>query len=457
MMRIEIPRLRLWHLLGFVAAGAAFLSVMQFRWSVEDPGYRGLRQLRALDATERAKAAGQLGGLRPPERRAIAPLAEALFDGDARVRAAAARSLSMIVHGDKDPEIGFVKAALASALGDRDPGARRAIAVALSGYRPEPGVVVPTLLEFAKDGDAEARAESIMCLGFYARKSEPARLAVFDAMGDPDLLTRLRAVNALDSCAAFPDLAPEPLLGMIVAALVKAADDESPIIRASAVRTLGGIANRTMVEIPRVIEALGDPDVDVRLHAAISLAWRISSGKRSSSLVPALVLALKDRDARVRLASAVTLGRLGTVAEGALPALHASANDPEKSVREKIEQAITRIGNAGHNARKALEMGLADLGNADPNVRASAASGLGSAGPGSAEAIPALVRCLSDREADVRRAAAGALGQLGPEAAVALPSLATLAESDLDERVRQAATLSRAILLRRPDGEDLAP
>src|ERR1700677_4325767 len=99
-MRLTIPKLRTWHLLGIVAASAAFFSVMQFRWSVEDPAYALIRRLRSLDPGERANANDQLGGIRPRARRAIGPLTEALFDGDARVRAGAARSLSWIVQGE---------------------------------------------------------------------------------------------------------------------------------------------------------------------------------------------------------------------------------------------------------------------------------------------------------------------------------------------------------------------
>ena len=468
-MRLTIPKLRMWHLLGLVAASAAFFSVMQFRWSVEDEGYAVVRQLRSLDAAERAKAAAKLIWIKPRERRAIAPLTEMLFDPDARARASAARSLLHIVGGDRreaagagvhisggvdgiESEIGTVKAAMASALGDRDPVARRAIAHALTYLEGEPGVVVPTLLELARDGDSAARAEVVGCLGQFARESEPAREAVFAALGDSAFEVRWSSICSLGYTLTFrsmkPDLAPEPLLGRIKAALVDAADDENPLVRAEVVRALGGISGRTKVEIPRVIEALGDPDADVRLAAANYLGWRWS-GKRSPALIPALGRALADSDARVRQRSATTLGRFGIDAEAALPALRASADDPEKEVREEVAKAIAALEKAALTFRsETLPGAIAELDNADPIVRALAASRLEDFGPRASEAVPALARCLADREVDVRRAAAGALGQLGPRAAVAVPTLASLAESDVDERVRQAATLSRSILLR---------
>jgi HEAT repeat protein len=274
-MRLTIPKLRTWHLLGIVAASAIFFSVMQFRWSVEDPGYALIRRLRSLDAAERAKAAGGLGSLRPMDRRAIAPLTEMLFDSDSSVRAWAARALNYVVPQD-DAEAGTVKAALTSTLVDRDPAARRAIAVSLAHFQPEPGVVVPALLEFIRDANPEARGEVI-----------------------------------------------------------------------------------------------------------------------------------------------------------------------EKSV---LTFRSTTLPQA-----------IAELDNADPIIRALAAGRIEDLGSRASDAVPILVRCLADRDADVRRAAAGALGQLGPRASVAIPTLASLAESDLDERVRQAATLSRSILLQQDAGSSASP
>jgi HEAT repeat protein len=210
------------------------------------------------------------------------------------------------------------------------------------------------------------------------------------------------------------------------------------------------------IEIPRVIEALGDPDADVRLAAACFLGWG-GLGKRSPTLIPALGRALADSDARVREWSAKTLGYLGLDAEAALPALRALANDPETDVREQGAQAISAIEKSALTFRSTtLPQAIADLGDADPITRALAADRIGDLGSRASDAVPGLVRCLADREADVRRAAAGALGQLGPRASVAIPTLAILAESDLNEQVRRVATLSRSVLLQNDAGQSTA-
>src|SRR4051812_16235687 len=85
-MRFPRPRLRTWHLIGLVAAAAAFFAVLQFRRDVDNSTYLWMRRLRSLDAAERVRAVRELSGLGPVARPAIEPLVEALADSDARVR-----------------------------------------------------------------------------------------------------------------------------------------------------------------------------------------------------------------------------------------------------------------------------------------------------------------------------------------------------------------------------------
>jgi HEAT repeat protein len=360
----------------------------------------------------------------------------------------AAYALRSILDGKNDPEAGPVKAALTSALGDRDPDARMAITGALVGFEPEPGVIIPTLLELARSGDARKRLQAVNILGFYTRASEPARAAVFAALGDADPWVRHHSVDALGRCSTYPDLAPQPLLGQIEAAVVGASGDESPIVRAVAVQALGGLGSRTRTEFPVVIQALADPDADVRLQAATFLAWR-SPGGRSPALIPALGRALRDPDKHVRRAAARTLGRLGPDAEATL---RDSPADADQEVRQEVAEALATIEKAAVALRSLIAEGIANLGDADPAIRALGADQLARSGPRAAEGIPALVRSLGDREAAVRLAAAAALGKLGPRAAVAMPELARRAESDDDERVRRAAEASRSVLVRDEGG-----
>ena len=344
-MRLTIPKLRTWHLLGIVALSAGFLAVMEVLWKFKDPGYALIRQLRSSDAREREKAAMELIKLRPRERRAIAPLTEMLFDPDFGARASAARALKEIVDRADEAEAGPVKAALVAALGDRDPVARLAIVKSLCALNPEPRVVVPTLLEMARDRNGGTRANAIFLLSHYGRQSEPVLAALFAALGDADPEVRWRSAESLGFCSFFPNVPPEPLLGRIKNALLGVADDENPGVRAAGVSRLAAIASRAKADDPRVIEALGDPDSGVRLAAAASLGWN-RPGNRSKDLVPALVRTLADPDFQVRQMSAKALGTLGVEGEVAIPALRASTNDPAESIREEATRAVEAIEKA---------------------------------------------------------------------------------------------------------------
>jgi HEAT repeat protein len=59
--------------------------------------------------------------------------------------------------------------------------------------------------------------------------------------------------------------------------------------------------------IPALIEALKDPEHDIRLSAAIGLG---SFGDQATDAIPALQAAQRDRDRRIRDAAGVALSRI---------------------------------------------------------------------------------------------------------------------------------------------------
>ncbi len=456
-----IPKLRTWHLLGIIAATAGFIAVFQFRWTTQDEGYATIRRLRSMDAVERTKAVGDLYALRPRERRAVAPLTEMLFDNDPGARAAAARALVYLLSPElnvpvDDAIIAPVKAALASVLNDPDPSARFEIACSLGRLEADPQVIVPPLLEFARDPQASRRAEAVAVLGAYGRPSEPALAAIFDALGDPDSVVRLRAAEALTYCVLYPKPAPQPLRERIKATLLARADVENLQVRSGAITALCRIDGQLGIQDPQMVKFLSDPDRNIRIGVCMYVAWG-RSRTRAPEFVPALQKALNDPE--IRVSAAYALGHIGFPAEGALPALRNVFEATTGDERESVARSIAAIETAVQTFRtQTLPQDIADLGHPDdPITRALAAGRIEAHGPRAAAAIPSLVVCLSDREPEVRIAAATALGQLGPDATVTLPTLEKLVETDPDPRVRQAATRSRAILLRPPGPSNQAP
>lgn len=93
--------------------------------------------------------------------------------------------------------------------------------------------------------------------------------------------------------------------------------------------------------VRRLVEALKDPDFEVRQNLAVALA------KTGGRTVPLLRDALKDKLAERRSGAAYTLGLLGEAARPALPELLNALNDTDTDVRRQASFAIARVVPAG--------------------------------------------------------------------------------------------------------------
>ncbi len=90
--------------------------------------------------------------------------------------------------------------------------------------------------------------------------------------------------------------------------------------------------------IPALTKALGDPDENVRGHAAAALA---EVGPDAKMAIPALIELLHDPWEGARLSSCAALGQIGPEAQAAFPALRSTAlNDTSADVRRCADGAI---------------------------------------------------------------------------------------------------------------------
>lgn len=89
--------------------------------------------------------------------------------------------------------------------------------------------------------------------------------------------------------------------------------------------------------VRRLIDALKDPDPDVRQNLAAALA------KVGPAAVEPLVAALKDSLPERRAGAAYALGLIGTAAGTALPGLLDALDDKELDVRRQASFAISRV------------------------------------------------------------------------------------------------------------------
>ena len=92
--------------------------------------------------------------------------------------------------------------------------------------------------------------------------------------------------------------------------------------------------------IPALIDALGDEDSGVRIHAANALA---PIGEAAAAAIPALIRALDDAEPRLRIYAATALGNMGTAAEDAIPALTDLSNGSATQAAQAARDAIEKI------------------------------------------------------------------------------------------------------------------
>lgn len=92
------------------------------------------------------------------------------------------------------------------------------------------------------------------------------------------------------------------------------------------------------VIVAKLVEALKDPDLEVRQNLGAALA------RLPIEAVGPLMAALKDANPARRAGAAYALGLIGDpAASSALPGLLDALSDPELEVRRQASQAVARI------------------------------------------------------------------------------------------------------------------
>jgi HEAT repeat protein len=243
---------------------------------------------------------------------------------------------------------------------------------------------------------------------------------LLDMLGGPFPDDRAHASKELG------DLRPKEK--MVIAALIKAAKDDSAEVRGAALGALGKIGPAAGDAVQVLAAALADSNEHVRERAVVALE---SIGPAAVDTVPALAAALKDRGTDVGIHAALALGNIGPAAAAAVPALAVALEDPREDIAGRAAVALGKIGPAATEAIPALLR--AALTGSDENVWWRAAAALGKIEP--AAVLPGLVAALNDPEKSVRQRAADALGHMGQAASDAAPALAA-ALNDSEQCVR---------------------
>jgi HEAT repeat protein len=218
-----------------------------------------------------------------------------------------------------------------------------------------------------------------------------------------------RRRDAVDKLDAFGPDEARPLL-------LRALGDPDAEVRAHAATAIG--RHHLVDAVPRLLQALGDADPRLRAAAAEALGAVLQGpGANDPSpeairAVEALERALGDGEHEVRESAVAALGRLPvSLGRRASVALTGRLDDEAAGVRQRAAEVLGHMG----EARAAVPL-LARLGDTTREVRAAALEAL--ALLGDARTVPAMVRMLRDQADDVRATAVTALGRLRAPAAI---------------------------------------
>lgn len=181
-----------------------------------------------------------------------------------------------------------------------------------------------------------------------------------EALADPEAEVRELAA------AGLAEFGPDAQIAL--PELIKAVQDENPVVRRRALRAIGFIgATAADDALPCLIAATEDDDEGVSMQAIATIG---ELGPAAAPAVPALMSAIWTGDVRRRAVAGVSLTSIGAAA---VPSLMQSLSHPAGEVRAKAAHLLGRLGPAAAEARAALQ-GL--LNDRDDATRAEAQAAL---------------------------------------------------------------------------------
>jgi HEAT repeat protein len=332
------------------------------------PGHVGAERSDKIDSTPNGNPALALA-------RQLLRLDKAGRDPKANARAGAAEELATL-----GPLLVHVHPVVASNLREKDPGARLRAAAAALGQGLQ-GAAVRALIDALEDADLDVKKSAVQELRAIGFAAHPAAATLVPFLEHPDSALSSEAAMALTVISsgvapltaileskncndpawkhsevqyyAIASLSRQlASLGRPTAlaqearqalpALVKAAEDDDPDLRLSAVKVLGQIQGEPVLTLPALCSALrDDKDRDVRWAAALALG---EYGEVAAPVVPELIGALADDDVQVRVGAATALGKIGPKAITALPALIRALDDRYEQLQQCAKGALVKIG-----------------------------------------------------------------------------------------------------------------
>jgi HEAT repeat protein len=287
--------------------------------TAEDPLPDLMADTRHRTPSVRLSAVRALGRLGWLARDALPALTEALNDGEAKVREAAAAAVGQ-VGPDAVP-------ALAGMLRHPDKYVRRNAVWGLGKLGPLAKAVLPDLCRTLADVDPRTASGAAQALGSMGAEGADAIPALTEAMRGTNIVLCRLAAKALSQIG-------RPALATLVTHL----KHHDPFVRGEAAVALGWMGPAAAPAIPHLVEVL----------RAKSAARPFSASAVLGSATPATPVAIKPGEQPAtedgcRASAAQALGRIGPAAAAAEPLLQQALTDPCAAVRQAAEVSLRQI------------------------------------------------------------------------------------------------------------------
>jgi HEAT repeat protein len=391
------------------------------------------------DPTVAERAAAILGEMGASAKAALPSLKSALRSKSGRLRIAAVEALYR-VSKDAEPALPVLETLLEA----KEPSERLSAISALGTVGADPRAVA-LLVGLLKSKDADTRREAACALAEQGVALEKAIPALEAGLHDRDPGVRWWCAAALAASEEKSAAKEEAILRVFRSALFRAPDREpgkviqdvqgpagirgaaalasvlrtrSVALRIAAARSLAGLGLDARPAQSALVDALKNPDKDVRRAAAEAL------GQMGTEVLPVLVRLLGNADSLLREGAARALGQMGLPARSAVKALEKLRKDPISPVRTQVALALWSIDQNASDALRTLKLVLADVDNKD-RWEAIEAVGIISveARPPIRGLLEVVVTALKDRDARVRTHAAKWLFRRTREAREVAPFL----------------------------------
>jgi hypothetical protein len=313
-------------LVVLVGCCGILLWALRHLWESSHPASGAARGLQARSPSERVDAARELMRIGIGDSHdAIPPLVSALNDPEAEVRAAAAESLKTVASvavnaGSAHDLVQESIAALIGSLNDRESAVRMAVVDALA-----------TILASRRGGEV-VDLESVFA-------------AFTEMLGDPVANIRIAALNGLGTTARMLAVEPPPALAALL-------DDESDVVRATALRSVACFQRGLDAWIPMILRALDRDSESVVGQTLPQEVGVLRPPAFSAVVLPTLIGALDSRNYHVRICAASLIAALRHEGCPAVPKLIEIVLTPIDSMKtgaDQFSQMDWRLARAGRN------------------------------------------------------------------------------------------------------------